>query len=185
LFNKFFIGLFIYINLVITLHADEKKLIINRLIEIDNITFDFEQITNNKKELGICVLVFDNKLNCNYEDSKQKEIIINGTTLVVKHKRYDKIYFYPISNSPFIKIFNKSNLLNLIKESDYSLNQNIELVYIDKNKKKIIIEFEKNSYNLIGWKIVDQLQNKIDFSINIKNVNTKIDPKIFIIPFVD
>ena len=78
MFNKFFIGLFIFINLVITLHADEKKLIINRLIEIDNITFDFEQITNNKRELGICVLVFDNKLNCNYEDSKQKEIIMDA-----------------------------------------------------------------------------------------------------------
>ncbi|MDA7606298.1 outer-membrane lipoprotein carrier protein LolA [Pelagibacteraceae bacterium] len=185
MFYKSFIGLFVFINLIVIAHADEKQLIINKIIGINNITFNFVQTTNNKKELGVCYLVFDNKLKCNYEDSKQKEIIINGNKLVVKHKRYDKIYFYPISKSPFIKIFNKTSLLNLIRESNYSLNKNIELIYIGQNKQKITIKFEKKSYNLLGWKVVDQLQNNINFSIDIKDINSKINSEIFTIPSIN
>ena len=136
-------------------------------------------MTNNKKEVGMCILVFNNKLKCNYKDSYQKEILINGKTLVVRQKRYNKENIYPISNSPFLKIFNKNNLINLIKNSDYRLSDNIELIYVDENKEKIIILFEKNKYDLVGWKIVDQLQNKINFSIRIKDVNSEIDLKIF------
>ena len=77
-------------------------MIINKLLKIDNLTFSFKQITNNKTETGTCFLVFDNKLKCNYLDKNQKEIIINNKTLVIMQKRYDKIYFYPISNSPLI-----------------------------------------------------------------------------------
>ncbi len=78
--------------MTLNLFADEKQLIIDRLIGIDNITFEFVQKTNNKREVGICILVFDNKLSCDYDDSMQKNIILNGKTLVVQKKRYDKIY---------------------------------------------------------------------------------------------
>jgi len=182
LFNKFFIFLFFIINLLVNLHADEKKLIVDRLIYIDNITFSFEHLTNDKKEVGTCILVFDNKLICDYENSMKKRILINNKTLVVQKKKYNKNYFYPISNSPFINIFNKKNLLNLIKNSNYQLNENIELTYIDKNKQKIIIFFKKNDYGLVGWRVVDQLQNVINFSIKIKYTNSEVDPKIFKIP---
>ena len=185
MFKKFFKILFIFFTFSINLQANEIQFIINQLIETDNITFDFEQSTNNKKEVGTCILVFDNKLSCDYKDSMQKKILINEKTLVVHQKKYDKVYFYPISNSPFIKIFNKSNLVNLIKKSDYKINNNIELTYIDQEKKKIIIFFEKDSYDLVGWKVVDQLQNIIDFSIKIKRVNSEINPKIFMIPQVN
>jgi|TARA_B110000914_G_scaffold213674_1_gene215770 outer membrane lipoprotein-sorting protein len=175
----------IFINFSLVLYADEKQSIINRLVNIDNITFDFEQITNEKKEVGKCILVFDNKLNCDYEDSAQKRILTNGKTLIIQQKRYDKIYFYPIKNSPFVKILNKGSLINLIKESDYQLKNNIELTYFDRNKKKIIIFFETDSYDLVGWSVTDQLHNLINFSINIKYVNSEINPKIFKIPSID
>ena len=171
--------------MTLNLFADEKQLIIDRLIGIDNITFEFVQKTNNKREVGICILVFDNKLSCDYDDSMQKNIILNGKTLVVQKKRYDKIYYYPISKSPFIKIFNKKELLNLIKNSNYQFKENIELTYIDKNKKKIIIFFRKDNYELVGWKVVDQLQNIINFSIKIKYINSEINPKIFKIPSIN
>ena len=180
--NKFFILLFIFINVSLCLKADEKQLIIDRLISFNNITFDFEQIINNKKEVGTCILVFDNKLSCDYEDSMQKRILINDKTLVVQQKRYDKIYYYPVSNSSFIKIFNKNNLINLIKKSDYQLNDNITLTYIGEDKAKITIFFKKDSYDLSGWRVVDNMQNVINFSIKIKFVNSEINPKIFIIP---
>ena len=55
------------------------------------------------------------------------------------HKRYDKIYFYPISKSVFLNILSKDKLIILIKEADLILNENIELVYFDKNQKMIRI----------------------------------------------
>lgn len=184
MFNKFFIFLFIFIYSFSNLYGDERQLIINRFIGINNITFDFEQITNKKKEIGTCILSFNNKLSCDYQDSMQKRILINGKTLVIQQKRYNKISLYPISNSPFIKIFNKNNLINLIRNSDYELKDSIELTYVGKNKEEIIIFFKKNTYDLVGWSMVDQLQNKINFSIKIKHVNTEIDPKIFKIPLL-
>jgi outer membrane lipoprotein-sorting protein len=179
---KFFILLFIFINIFFNIHATEKQLVINRLIETNNLTFDFIQLTNNKKEVGTCVLAFDNKLVCDYEDSFQKRIIINDKTLVIQQKRYNKTYFYPISKSSFIKIFNKNNLINLIKKSDYQLDNNIRLTYIGKNNEKIVIFFKKNNYDLVGWEVTDQLQNTINFSIKIKYVNSEINPKIFKMP---
>jgi len=143
------------------------------------------QTTNNKKESGKCILSFDSKLSCEYEGIMQKRILINNKTLVIEKKKNNNIYFYPISNSIFIKIFNKKSLINLIKKSDYQLNDTIELTYIDEDNKKIIIFFEKDKYDLIGWTLVDQLQNTINFSIKIKYINSEINPKIFKIPSID
>jgi len=143
-FYKFLLIL-IFISSFLNLHADEKQSIINRLIETNNLTFNFEQITNEKTETGSCILVFDNKLKCNYEDEMQKEILINNKTLVVIKKKYNKIYFYSISNSPFVKILNKNNLIILIRKSNLKLNDNIDLMYLDKNNKKITIFFKKKN----------------------------------------
>ena len=59
------------------------------------------------------------------------------------------------------------------------------LTYIGKNKEKIIIFFNKDSYNLAGWRVVDQLQNVVNFSIKIKRVNSKINPNVFKLPAED
>ena len=183
MFSKFFLYLFlIFFIYSSNLYSDEKQLIIKRLLEINNFTFNFEQIAQGKIEKGNCLLVFDNKLKCKYFNKKQKEIIINNKTLVVIQKKYDKIYYYPLSKSPFVKILNKSSLINLVKESNLELNDNIDLVYVDENEKKITVFFEKTNYNLTGWKITDVFQNEIYFSLKIQNINTKIDNVVFKIP---
>ena len=133
---RIFLFFCIFFNYSLNLHADEKRSIINKLLKINNFTFNFEQITPGKTETGNCFLVFDNKLKCNYIDKNQKEIIINKKTLVVMQKRYNKIYFYPISKSPFVKILNKNTLIRLLEESTLEINDNISLIYIDENKKK-------------------------------------------------
>ena len=185
MFNKFFIILFIFINFSLHLYGQEKELIINRLNNINNITFNFVQITNDKREVGTCILSFDNKLSCDYEDSVQKRVLVNSKTLVVYQRRYNKIFFYPISKSSLIKIFNKKKLINLIKKSTYNLNGNINLTYVNENEEKIMIFFDKTSYNLVGWRIIDQLQNVINFSIKITDENSKINPTVFKIPDVN
>jgi len=180
-----FLFFFLFFNYSLNLHADQKQLIINRLLEINNFTFNFEQISQGKTEIGTCFLVFDNKLKCNYINEKQKEIIINNKTLVVMNKKYNKIYFYPISRSPFLKILKKNNLIKLVKESDLELNDNIDLIYIDENKRKITVFFEKKNYELIGWKTKDNLQNEIYFSLKIQSINTEIEDNLFKIPSIN
>ena len=160
-------------------------MIINKLLKIDNLTFSFKQITNNKTETGTCFLVFDNKLKCNYLDKNQKEIIINNKTLVIMQKRYDKIYFYPISKSPLVKILNKKSLIKLIRNSNVELNDNIDMIYLDENKKNITVSFQKENYDLIGWEVEDQFQNKNFFSLKVQNTNTKINENLFKIPSIN
>lgn len=174
---------FVFVNLISNVKANEKQLIIDELKKINNLSFNFEQIIKSEIEIGSCLLVFNNKLKCYYKSKLKKEIIINNKTLVIWQKRYNKKYFYPVSKSPFINILNKKNLIELIEKSDLALKQNIELMYLDKNKK-ITIFFEKNSYELIGWLIEDEFQNEIFFSIKIKKTNTQIEEKEFKIPSI-
>jgi outer membrane lipoprotein-sorting protein len=182
---RFFLFFFIVFNFSLQLFASDKQSIINQLLKINNFTFTFEQITKGKIETGTCFLVFDNKLKCSYIDDKQKELIINNKTLVVMIKKYNKIYFYPISKSPFLKILKKNSLINLVKESNLVLNDNIDLIYLDKNEKKITVFFEKKSYDLIGWKIESKFQNEIYFTLKIQSKNTEIDKDLFKIPSIN
>jgi outer membrane lipoprotein-sorting protein len=185
LFLKFVLIFTIFFNIFFSLNADEKESIIEKLSGINNFTFSFEQITSDKVETGNCILAFNNKLKCNYNDKLQKEIIVNNKTLVVLQKRYGKIYFYPISKSPFLNILSKNKLINLIQKSKLQINDRIELVYLDKNKKKITVFFEKEEYELIGWLLEDQLQNEILFSLKIMKINSEINDKIFKIPRIN
>ncbi len=179
---RIFIIYIFFFNFSLNGYASEKQSIINRLSEINNFSFNFEQVTKEKTETGNCTLEFDKKLRCSYDDKLQKEIIINNKTLVILQKKYDKIYFYPISKSPFINILSKDKLITLIQNSDIILNKNIELVYLDKNQKSITIFFEKKNYELIGWLIEDEFQNEIYFSLNIENINSEIHKNYFKIP---
>jgi len=182
LFIKKILFFLIVFNCFLNSHADEKQLIINRLLEINNFTFNFKQVAQGKTEVGNCFFVFDNKLKCIYFNEKQKEIIINNKTLVVIQKKFNKTYFYPISKSPFMQILNKTSLINLVKGANLELKDNINIFFLDKNKKQTVILFDKENYNLIGWEIEDELQNKIYFSLKIQNINAEIDNNIFKIP---
>ena len=182
MFLKIILFFLLVFSYSLNLYADEKQSIINQLLNVDNLTFNFEQVTEGKMETGTCLLVFNNKLKCNYIDDKQKEIIINNKTLVVMQKRYGKIYFYPISKSPFVKILDKNSLISLIRESNLEINDSIDLIYVDKNEKKITVFFGKKNYDLVGWKIQDTFQNEIYFSLKIQSVNTEINDNIFKIP---
>ena len=71
--KKVFLIIIIFLIYPLNLSANEKNLIIAQLLEVNNFNFDFEQASNEKKETGNCILVFDSQLKCNYNDDKQKE----------------------------------------------------------------------------------------------------------------
>mgnify|MGYP001196712319 FL=1 len=180
---------FLYIFLIIVFSfeslaiADEKKNIIEKLKNTKSLKFNFKQNTNEKIETGVCYLVFPKKLKCDYKDNKQKELIINNNRLAITQKRYNKTFYYSVKKSPFIKILDKNQLINLIEGSilNYKNNQ-IHLTSINHDKKKITILFKKKNFDLIGWKINDQFENKISFLIKILSENQEINLKIFEIP---
>ena len=185
MFLKALIPFIFFINFFLNVQASEKQAIIKHFSEINNFSFNFKQVTQKKTETGNCLLEFDNKLKCNYNDSLQKEIIVNDKTLVILQKRYNKMYYYPVSKSPFINILSKKKLINLIKKSDLELKDNIQLIYRDENQNKIIVFFDKENYELIGWLLQDNFQSEIYFSLQIKKINSKIDKNYFKIPVLD
>ena len=175
----FLILLFGFKNLAI---ADEKQNIIDKLRNTKSLKFNFEQKTNEIVESGVCYLVFPSKLKCDYEDRKQKELIINKNRLAITQKRYNKTLYYSVKKSPFLKILDKKQLIKLIEESILEHKNNQIHITNNGNAKKITILFNKKNFNLIGWKINDQFENKISFLIEILSKNQKMNLKIFEIP---
>ena len=113
---KFIIILF-YSSTLLANITDE---IIKKLDETNNITFEFEQISNNENEKGECLLVFPGKLKCKYNSEDGKEILVTNKSLyVIKHK-FQKTYRYPIKNSAFNIILNKEKILENLKMIDPS-----------------------------------------------------------------
>ncbi|MDC0344171.1 outer-membrane lipoprotein carrier protein LolA [Pelagibacteraceae bacterium] len=166
--------------------ASEKDEIIKNLKKTESIRFNFTQNTNGLIESGKCILLFPKKLKCNYSDKKLKELIINEDKMSITQKRYNKTYFYPLSKSPFLKILDKKNLIELISQSNIEIEETkIKLISNDSLNQEIIVMFEKNSFNLLGWKIKDQYNNEISFLIKINSTNNHINNNNFIIPYVN
>ena len=71
----------------------------------------------------------------------------------------------------------------MISEADITVGENIGLTY--ENESKILVFFDKQSYDFKGWSIIDNFNNEILFSINIKSTNVNYDPEIFKIPSIN
>ena len=187
MFKKVLLFFFlIFISTYKVLIADDKINIIEKLKNTNSFKFNFKQEINENTETGICYILFSGLLKCNYNDNKKKELIINKNRLAITQKRYNKTYHYPISKSPFLKILNKTDLIEFIKKSDLSYEANkIVLSNLNSNEQVIKIFFETRTYNLVGWELEDQFKKKISFSINILSINEKIKKSYFLIPKIN
>ena len=76
-----------------------------------------------------CILVFPNKLKCNYEDKNKKELIVNKKMMAITQKRYGKTLFYPLSKTTFINILSKDELIKIIMESDTIIDNYLNVLY--------------------------------------------------------
>ena len=181
---KFFKLFLIFFFLSAKLFANEKDQIINQLNNLNSLEFTFNQLINGKAEKGSCLLKFPGKLKCDYFDDKEKELIINNKRLAITQKRYDKTYYYPISNSPFLNILYKDKLLEIVRSGNLELsNQIIRLIYLGDNK--ITVFFDRKTFNLKGWQIIDQYNNNINFSLNIIAKNDVFKKETFKIPEIN
>ncbi len=178
---KYFKISIFFIYLSTNLSAGEKDQIITQLNNLNSLEFTFDQIINNKTEKGSCLLEFPGKLKCDYFDDKKKELIINKKRLAITQKRYNKTYYYPISQSPFLNILYKNKLLEIVKSGKLDLSDRIiKLVYLGENE--ITVFFDKKTLDLKGWQIVDQYNNNINFSLKIVAKNEVFKKGTFKIP---
>ena len=182
IFNIFVLTIFIfnYSNILI---ANPKSNIIEEINSSDNLKFNFVQKSFNKEEKGICYLKRPYYLKCLYSDKKQKELIINKKKLVIFHKRYNKGYFYPASKSYLIEILDKKKFSELINAGELKINKkNIEIVFLNANKGKVIFYFNIEKFDLSGWKITDLNGNETIFEVTNLKKNQDINKKLFTIP---
>ena len=181
--RKVFLTL-LFISFSCNLSASEKDEILTQLNNLNSLEFTFDQLVNEKLEKGSCLLEFPGKLKCEYFDNKQKELVINNKRLAITQKKYNKTYHYPISKSPFLNILYKDKLLEIVRSGKLgSTEQLIKLVYLNENE--ITIFFDKQTLNLKGWKIIDQYNNKINFSLNIISKNDVYKKGTFKIPDIN
>ena len=184
MFLKRFLLTVTFIFFSLNSSANEKDRIVAQLNNLNSLEFTFDQLINEKTENGSCLLQFPGKLRCEYFDDKQKELIINNKNLAITQKRYDKTYHYPISKSPFLNILYKDKLLNIIRSGKLESTKDlIKLIYLEENE--ITVFFDKKTLDLRGWKIIDQYNNKIKFSLNIVAKNDIYKKENFKIPKIN
>ena len=186
-FNFFLRKVFLvllFISFSFNLSASEKDQILTQLKNLNSLEFTFDQLVNEKLEKGSCFLKFPGKIKCEYFDNKQKELVINNKRLAITQKKYNKTYHYPISKSPFLNILYKDKLLEIVRSGKLgSTEQLIKLIYLSENE--ITIFFDKQTLNLNGWKVIDQYNNKINFSLNIISKNDVYKKGTFKIPDIN
>ena len=98
---KFILLIFLF-SLSNQVYANNKNQIINKLENISNLNFDFEQNINGKIELGNCTIQYPKKMYCIY-DKNNKILVSNGKSLVIK--TISSYYRYPLKKTPLNLIF--------------------------------------------------------------------------------
>ena len=173
--------IFIIFFFIINANANNKENIINNLKNTKNFNFDFEQYINKKVEKGNCIIEYPKKIYCEYTGGKNKILVSNGKSLVIKTKV--SYYRYPIDKTPLNLILDKSFLINKIYKLDERIVDSSLINYtINENDLEINIFFDNKTFNLIGWQTKDMYQNlNITFLSSIKT-NEIYDKNIFRLP---
>ena len=176
-----YLYIFIIFFFNINSNANNKENIINNLKNTKNFNFDFEQYINKKVEKGNCIIEYPKKIYCEYTGGKNKILVSNGKSLVIKTKV--SYYRYPIDKTPLNLILDKSFLINKIYKLDERIVDSSLINYtINENDLEINIFFDDKTFNLIGWQTKDMYQNlNITFLSSIKT-NEIYDKNIFRLP---
>ena len=181
--KKIILIFFFLSNLIKPLHASIEDKIINNLIKIDNLTFNFKQTIGKKTEEGNCTIEYPKKIFCLYNNRNKKIMVSNGKSLAIKNQVNNQYYLYSLKKTPLELILDKNFLINQIKNLEGRIVDNQYINFsILKNKNQINIFFDKKTLNLIGWQTEDIYQNLVITYIYKIQYNQKIDKNIFKLP---
>ena len=158
-------------------HVYTEPKIIKKISEIKNFAFDFEQLINNKKETGNCIISFNNKMVCKYDETG-KLIVSNGRILLIKNKNSNFANTYKTENTYFKYFLNKEFLITKIEGNVIEKDQNFLLPINDQNNQ-LNIFFDKKNYLIKGWETIDLYGNKVRSIIVVKSINQELSDNIF------
>ena len=164
--------------------AETKKDIIEKLRDIKNISFNFEQNINGKIENGSCSVLYPKKIYCKYDLRNEKILVSNGNSLVIKTNT--SYYIYPLNKTPLNLILDKDYLINkiaILKERTIE-NKLINFTFTE-NDNEINIFFDKKNYDLVGWQTLDIYQNLSITFISSLIINNELNDNLFILPKQD
>ena len=161
--------------------ASAKENIINKLKDIENISFNFEQNINSKIENGDCTIEYPKKIYCKYDQGNNKILVSNGNSLVIKTT--SSYYIYPLKKTPLYFILDKNYL---VKKISNLKERNIEQKFInfnfEENENQINLFFDQKTFNLVGWQTIDIYQNiSITYLSSIRR-NQKLKKDLFLLP---
>ena len=168
---------FLFLNFA---NASIKSDIIYNFKLTENIKFNFEQKIGKKIEKGECLIAYPKKIFCKYYDRYNKILVSNGKSLIINSDKSNQYYRYKLEKTPLNLILDKNFLINKIKDSENlssSLNNySFKVIY---EQTTLIIHFDKNTLNLIGWTTNDIYQNKVETKISNIESNLIINNNIF------
>ena len=177
------VAIFILLNFYDSALASVKEDLILKMQITNNLSFNFIQTINDKRESGKCILEYPKKIYCEYDEINEKIIISNGNSLVIKTNNSNNYNIYPLNKTPLEYLLDKEYIIFKIRMLE---PRDIDDKYINfeiiENNNKINIFFDKKNLNLIGWQTEDIYQNLSVTFISSVKINQKIDEKKFILP---
>ena len=177
--------IFFLANLYYPAFGSIKESIIDKLININNFSFKFEQNINGKIETGNCVIEYPKKIFCKYDKKNNKILVSDGKSLVIKTDD-GSYYRYGIKKTPLNYILDKNFLINEIRKiKERIIDEKFINFKIIKDENELNIFFDIKSLNLIGWQTLDIYQNiNITYLTSLKK-NQILEKNIFKIPSMD
>ena len=174
---------FFILNFYSPVFSSIKERIISQMRLTNNLSFNFFQTIDNKKENGKCIIEYPKKIWCAYDNSNKKIIVSNGKSLVIKTANKGSYYLYPLSKTPLNILLDKDYLISKMKilEPNEIDGKYLNFKFFE-NNNQINVFFNKKSLNLIGWQTEDIYQNLVITFISSVKINQIINNKIFILP---
>ena len=148
-------------------YASISEEIVKKLNETSNLEFSFIQTVDEKEEKGNCIISYPKKIYCKYDSKYNKILVSNGKSLVIKSKKNNHYFRYPLKSTPLFFLLDKDFLIKKIITSNSKLiNNKFYMISIKESNQLINIFFDKIDLQLIGWQTDDIKKNKnIDFDL--------------------
>ena len=159
-------------------YSDVTQQIIGNLEKAKNYYFRFSQQINQNKETGNCILVFDRKINCEYDNSG-KILVSDGKNLIIKNRNSEIPNFYKLENTSFYKILDKNYLIDELISAKVKNEYGKLFVNLNYQNVDIKIFFDKEKFYLDGWETTDIYNNYVFTEIKVYKINATVDEKIF------
>jgi len=87
----------LFFSFYLPANSSPKDKIISQMKLTNNLSFNFIQTINDKSEDGKCIIEYPKKIFCVYSNPNKKNLVSNGSSLVIKTSNKGSYYRYPLN----------------------------------------------------------------------------------------